>query len=250
MSLKKSLAAAVAAATISSFVNAETIDIGIVYTEQAEAYTGNISAKIDQYITYANNSFDRNDIDIQLNLVGTASISRDRRPTEDDIRAIAASSDYQNWRASKNADMVILLGMSESDGRFTTCGIAFVGEGSNGTMYPDSRDSAYSITAVDCGYNTFVHELGHNLGLSHSVRQGDTSGGVYSYGLGHGVLNKFSTIMAYPHSFNTTTQYDWFSDPDWVECSGLPCGERVNGQDISNAYRALGPVVDDVAGYY
>ncbi|USD23149.1 M12 family metallo-peptidase [Microbulbifer variabilis] len=249
MSLKKSLAAAVAAAAVSGFAQAETVDVGIVYTDQAAAYTGDISAKIDQYIAYANNSFKNNLVDIQLNLVGTARTSTDRRPTESDIDTITASSSYQNWRASKKADMIILLGMAETDGRYTTCGIAWVGQGSNGTMYASTRDQAYSITAVDCGYNTFVHELGHNMGLSHSTAQQGTPG-VYSYGYGHGVQNRFTTIMAYPHVFGTTTQFDIFSDPDWVACDGLPCGERRNGVDISNAYRAIGPIVDDIAGYY
>ena len=52
----------------------------------------------------------------------------------------------------------------------------------------------YSITAVDCGATTFVHELGHNQGLAHSRKQGDTSGGVYVDGMGHGVQNEFASI--------------------------------------------------------
>jgi peptidyl-Asp metalloendopeptidase len=72
----------------------------------------------------------------------------------------------------------------------------------------------YSITAVDCGATTFVHELGHNQGLAHSLKQGDTSGGVYVDGMGHGVQNEFASIMASPHVFGSATQYDYFSNPN------------------------------------
>ena len=75
----------------------------------------------------------------------------------------------------------------------------------------------YSITAVDCGATTFVHdvhELGHNQGLAHSLKQGDTSGGVYVDGMGHGVQNEFASIMASPHMFGSATQYDYFSNPN------------------------------------
>ena len=88
------------------------------------------------------------------------------------------------------------------------------GQGNNGTLYSSSQSRMYSISAVDCGLSTFVHELGHNMGLGHSVRQGSV-GGVYNDGIGHGVDNNFSTIMAYPQAFGSATQLDYFSDPYW-----------------------------------
>ncbi|GAB2884358.1 reprolysin-like metallopeptidase [Microbulbifer echini] len=256
MSFKKSLAATIAALTVSAAATAETVDIAIMYTDPAAQHTGDISAKIDNYISYANNSFKRNGVDIQLNLVDSwEASSSDFRVNEATLDLITFHDSVNSWRSSKKADMVVFLTKAEevveNGSTYITCGIAWVGQGSNGTMYNSAKERAYSVTGVDCGYNTFVHELGHNMGLTHSTKQGDTSGGVYSYGMGHGVDNKFSTIMAYPWRYGSNvTQYDWFSDPDWNECGGLPCGERSNGKDISNAYKALGPIVDDVAGYY
>ncbi|AWF80934.1 hypothetical protein BTJ40_08990 [Microbulbifer sp. A4B17] len=256
MNLKKSLAAAIAALTVSGAASADTVDIAIMYTTPAAEYTGDISAKIDNYISYANNSFSRNGIDIQLNLVDTwQASSSDLRVNEETLDLITFHNTVNNWRSSEKADMVVFLGKAEEtviDGStYITCGIAWVGQGSNGTMYSSAQERAYSVTGVDCGYNTFVHELGHNMGLVHSTKQGDTTGGVYTYGMGHGVDNKFSTIMAYPWRYGeNVTQYDWFSDPDWYECGGLACGERSNGVDVSNAYRALGPITDDISGYY
>ncbi|MDP5209011.1 reprolysin-like metallopeptidase [Microbulbifer sp. 2205BS26-8] len=256
MDFKKSLAVAIAALTVSSVATADTVDIAIMYTAPAAQHTGDISAKIDNYISYANNSYRRNGVDIQLRLVDSwRATSSDLRVNEDTLDLVTFHRTVNNWRASENADMVVMLGKAEKQviggSTYITCGIAWVGQGANGRMYASARDRAYSVTGVDCGYNTFVHELGHNMGLTHSTKQGDTTGGVYSYGLGHGVDNRFSTIMAYPWRYGANvTQYDWFSDPDWNECGGLPCGERRNGMDISNAYRALGPIVDDIASYY
>ncbi|GAA5442376.1 hypothetical protein Misp06_00550 [Microbulbifer sp. NBRC 101763] len=256
MNIKKSLASAIAALTISAAASAETVDIAIMYTDPAADYTGDISTKIDNYISYANNSFKRNGIDIQLNLVDSWNASSsDYRVNESTLDLITFHSTVNNWRSSEKADMVVFLTKAEevveNGSTYITCGIAWVGQGNSGTMYNSAKERAYSVTGVDCGYNTFVHELGHNMGLVHSTKQGDTSGGVYSYGMGHGVDNKFSTIMAYPWRYGSNvTQYDWFSDPDWYECGGLACGERSGSRDISNAYRALGPIVDDIAGYY
>ncbi|GAA5442377.1 hypothetical protein Misp06_00551 [Microbulbifer sp. NBRC 101763] len=255
MSLKKNLAATIAALTICGAASAETVDIAIMYTTPAADHTGDITTKIDNYISYANNSFSRNGVDIQLRLVDTWLASHDDlRVTEDNLDLITFHGSVNDWRSSVRADMVVLLGkadefVDQNGDRYRTCGIAWVGQGSNGTMYSSAKQRAYSVTGVDCGYNTFVHELGHNMGLNHSTKQGSTPG-VYSYGLGYGVDNSFATIMAYPHVFGTTTQFDIFSNPDWAVCNNLPCGERRNGVDISNAQRALAPIVDDIAGYY
>lgn len=252
MKLKKTLIAAVAALTLSTTVSAETVDISILYTQPAADYTRDISAKVDSLVSYANQVYANNQIDIQLRLVGSTKVSdSDLRVNRDNLDLITNHTSIKNYRAANNSDMVVLLSKAETQvmngSTFFTCGIGWIGTGRNGTMSPGSRERAYSITAVDCGANTFIHELGHNMGLVHSRRQGDTTGGVYSYGMGHGVDNSFSTIMAYPHAFGrNVTRFDIFSDPDWVACNNLSCGEA----GISNAYRALNPIVDDVAAYY
>ena len=243
--MKKLLSSIACAMALSTAANAATIDIAVLYTDPAANKVSSISTKINQLISHTNRVYRNNAIDAQVRLVGSArASSSDLQPTESALRSITNSQGVQNYRASTGADMVVLLGTAQPVGRGIVCGIGWVGQGSNGTLAPQSRDIMYSITAVDCGANTFVHELGHNMGLGHSVRQGSL-GGVYPWGVGHGVDNNFSTIMAYPQSFGRATQLDYFSDPYWDGCNNLPCGVP----NESDAYRATQAVVDQIAAY-
>ena len=234
-------------------VTAATIDVMVLYTQPAANNVSNIDTKINQYISHANRVYQNNAIDLQLRLVGaqsSAATSSDLQPTESALDLLTDSSGVQNARTSNGADMVVLLGNRENiyeGGQLAgyVCGIGWVGQGNNGTLYSSSQSRMYSISAVDCGLSTFVHELGHNMGLGHSVRQG-SAGGVYSDGIGHGVDNNFSTIMAYPQAFGSATQLDYFSDPYWSGCNGQACGV----ENESNAYRAVNAVINQIANYY
>ncbi len=232
---------------------AATIDVMVLYTQPAANNVSNIDTKINQYISHANRVYRNNAVDLTLNLVGaqsSAATSSDFEPTENALNTLASSSGVANRRSTYDADMVVLLGTRDDiyeRGQLVgyVCGIGYVGQGSNGRLSSGMSDLMYSITAVDCGASTFIHELGHNMGLGHSVRQ-DSVGGVYRDGVGHGVDNNFSTIMAYPQAFGSATQLDYFSDPYWSGCNNQPCG--VVGQ--SNAYRAVNAVIDQIAGFF
>lgn len=234
------------AVAMSGVASAETIDVMMLYTTPAANETGNINTKINSYISHANRIYRNNDLNITLRVVyqGSAS-SSDLTPTESTLNAVTNSSSVQSARSSSGADMVVLLGTSEQLPNGYVCGIGWVGQGNNGNMYSSSKNLMYSVTAVDCAATTFVHELGHNMGLGHSVAQG-SSGGVYNDGVGHGVHNNFSTIMAYPQAFGSASRLDYFSDPYWSGCNGLPCG--VAGQ--SNSWKTLNAVRDDVANWF
>ena len=227
---------------------AATIDIMILYTQPAANSVSNIDTKINQYISHANRIYRNNAVDLTLRLVGQqsgAATSSNMVPSESDLDTLTFSSGVQNARSSYGADMVVLLGKADQVGNGVVCGIGWVGQGSNGNLNSSAKSRMYSVTAVDCAATTFVHELGHNMGLGHSVKQGST-GGVFADGVGHGVDNNFSTIMAYPQAFGNATRLDYFSDPYWSGCNGLPCG--VVNQ--SNAYRAVNEVIDEIAAYY
>ena len=249
----KCFTAMAAALLCSTAVSAATIDVLVLYTQPAANSVSNIDTKINQYISHANRVYRNNAVDLQLRIVGaqsSAATSSNLQPTEDALDLVTNSSGVKNFRSSVRADMVVLLGKRENiyqNGQLSgyVCGIGWVGQGNNGTLYSSSKDRMYSISAVDCGLSTFVHELGHNMGLGHSVRQ-NSVGGVYRDGIGHGVDNNFSTIMAYPQAFGSATQLDYFSDPYWNGCNGQACG--VPNQ--SNAYRAVNAVINQIANYF
>jgi hypothetical protein len=203
---------------LATVAQAETIDIGIMYDNTAAAKTSNINTKINQLISFSNQVYSQNGINITLRLAGTKNLGNYAiTPSEGWLNAVTNSSWVQGMRNDWNADMIAVLGTGESAGQpgLISCGIAWVGQGSNGNLYNSSGNNMYSISAVDCGATTFVHELGHNMGNGHSRKQGDTSGGVYVDGMGHGVQNLFASIMAYPHVFGSATQYDYFANPSW-----------------------------------
>lgn len=249
----KRLLVMLAAAFVAAASHAATIDVMVLYTQPAADNVSNINTKINQYISHANRVYRNNAVDLTLRLVGaqsSAATSSDLEPTESALNTLTNSSGVTNARNSYKADMVVLLGTRENiyeNNQLVgyVCGIGWVGQGRNGRLSSGMDSRMFSVTAVDCGATTFVHELGHNMGLGHSVRQG-SRGGVFSDGIGHGVDNNFSTIMAYPQAFGRATQLDYFSDPDWSGCNNLPCG--VTGQ--SNAYRAVNSVIDQISRYY
>jgi hypothetical protein len=204
---------------ITSIAQAETIDIGIFYSDSAAAKTSNIHTKINQLISFSNQVYRQNGIDITLRLVGKQSVGSSAvTPSSGWLNAFSGNTWVNNLRDQWNADMIAVLGTGEaaSTPGLISCGIAWVGQGQSGYLYSSQSSKMFSITAVDCGATTFVHELGHNQGLTHSRKQGDTSGGVYTDGMGHGVQNSFASIMAYPHVFGSATQYDYFANPSWT----------------------------------
>lgn len=244
--IKGAMCAAAVTAALSATAYAETINVMMLYTTPAANASGNINTKINQYISHANRIYRNNDLNVNLNVSyqGNAS-SSDLTPTSGTLNAVTNSSSVNSVRASSRSDMVVLLGTSEQLSNGYVCGIGWIGRGSNGTMFGYSKDLMYSVTAVDCGATTFVHELGHNMGLGHSVKQGNT-GGVYADGVGHGVQNNFTTIMAYPQAFGSASRLDYFSDPNWSGCNGLPCGVA----NQSNSWKTVNAVRDDIAGWY
>ena len=87
-----------------------------------------------------------------------------------------------------------------------------------------------------------AHELGHNLGLAHSVRQGEANG-AFRWSRGHYVTDDFGTIMSYAR-----TRGDFFSDPA-RDCGSGPCGVPADEPGGAHAVRSLDLVRFQVAAH-
>ena len=231
----------------SSISKAAQVDILLMYGGNAKRLVeSNTDVSIETYLYFlvdsANDVYQDNGLDITLNVVAIA----DELSYYNPVPSTWWGEQLQNWRVQRalrqqyRADAVVFIGAP--NGR--QCGVApGVAVGNNGQLDLRNANFAYNITAVGCGVSTFIHELGHNMGLNHNLASGHR-GGVFSYGVGYGVRNEFATIMAYESVYNAP-RLPFFSNPRNTQCLGLPCG--VEGR--ADSVRALQPVIDTFASF-
>ena len=246
-----------------------TLDVMLVYTDSAETWAGNSSfGNIDfilaQSINLSQTALDNSKTGIELrpahihktiyrgdNDEDISAGDHLRRFTqdrdnpsfgEDDTDYIGYMEEVHDLREKYGIDLMALI-MSEPN----TGGIAWVLNSTSG-----SSIRAFSVNRVQQVANnyTLVHEIGHNMGNSHSRTQqqaaASESGALFHYSVGfQNVQENFVTVMAYNEGGQVEAPI--FSSPT-LRFDGNNVGTS-NRNTPENATRTLKQVKRTIASY-
>lgn len=215
---------------------AATVDLLVLYdSHTANYFNGQVETAMQNWVAQINNAYRDSNVDLQLRLAGAVAHEQAGANMDAVLSALRTDSAAVNLRAQYGADFVTQLHKTGE------CGIGY---------FSVSSGWAWNVVGPDCGPLTLAHELGHNMGLAHSRKQGDTTGSRYAYGLGHGVDGLFGTIMTYSwlYTNRASGRVARFSNPE-ISCLGVPCGVPEGQPQQADAARALNNVKTEIAAF-
>ncbi len=216
------------------------IDVMVVYTQRARAWAqsnaGSIQNTINQSMAVAQNTVDNANVNLEFRLVHTAEVDYvESGSSSTDLCRLTSTTTYtpnsslcqpssilsevHEWRDIHQADLVAMFTLADDVG-----GIAWLLTNPEG----NSR-IGFSLTRVQqAAGTTHAHEMGHNMGMSHSRLQNTNAagplGGVFPYSTGWRWTGENAISYASVMTYNEGSQgVQIFSNPD-VTFQGVPTG--------------------------
>ena len=246
------------------------VDVLVLWTPRAMANTGSearMRAGIDLVVAWANDAYARSGADVRLNLVGA-----------EQVDYVEADGDSQmNLNRLENPSDGF---MDEAHGRRDALGAdlvsLFTGTGNFAGIANLPGPFSVVLFDADNAYwtgNTFTHELGHNMGLSHDryIELGSGYQGLLPFSYGY--VNKLAfepgaaedtcwiTIMAYLYrcidsGIESVVEVPYFSTPDqrYPDGEGVPLGvpkssDEEGADGPADAVRSLNLTYPQVANF-
>lgn len=199
---------------------AATVDVYCLYTQNVLdllGTTGNVTARAQSLVAFANTVYDNSEIDMTLRLAGVEKVDYTPLSVNNvevgDLTAMRAGPEFQGVRDKRNAfgiDLYCLLVNLQVSGPFTS-GIGYLPSKATGLR----PDLCYSVVSLNGGGGTFAHELGHNFGCSHDKDASSPplppAEALYPFAYGFRKPGVWGTIMAYRQSGESRISY--FSNP-------------------------------------
>ena len=212
--------------------DASIVDVAFAYTAAARTRLGGprrVQAELDLLIAEANFAFSRSGVDLRLAHAASLEVDHPRfADSAVDLESLKDPSDgyfdeVHQVRDTVGADIVVLLvGSSDWVSDSKVCGRASQLTGA--WLQESFASDAFAVMNADCGANTFVHELGHIMGVAHDRYEACSGAqcfaGAFPYG--HGYVNQraFDPGASWSARWRSVMAYD-----DQCRDAGFHCLE-------------------------